>query len=104
MYFQITLFNLVTLCLMAATLWVAVRRYVASIESNWPLVYYSALFAYWSGYPYTLDTYWVMGGILCGLMLRFEFLGGAIEKVIRVLEVLVFVYVVWYCVKLILRW
>ena len=104
MYFQITLFNIVTLFLMAATLLVAAKRYVANPESNWPLVYYSALTAYWSGYPYTLDTYWVMGGLLCGLLLRFEFLGGAAEKLIRALELLVFGYVLWHCVKLILRW
>jgi hypothetical protein len=104
MYFQITLFNIVTLFLMAATLVVAARRFSASIESNWPLVYYGVLLAYWRGYAYTLDNYWVMGGLLCGLLLRFEFLGGAAEKLIRVLEVLVFGYVIWHCIKLILRW
>jgi hypothetical protein len=45
-----------------------------------------------------------MGGLLCGLLLRFEFLGGAVEKLIRALELLVFVYVTWRCAKLILRW
>ena len=104
MYFQITLFNIVTLSLMAATLLVAARRYAASAESNWPLAYYGVLIAYWRGYSYTLDTYWVMGGLLCGLLLRFEFLGGAVEKLIRALEALVFAYVIWRCVKLILRW
>jgi hypothetical protein len=53
---------------------------------------------------YTLDNYWVIGGVLCGLLLRFEFLGGAIEKIIRALELLVFGYIVWSCVRLILQW
>jgi len=104
MYFQITLFNVVTLILIAATVWVAVKRFSARVDSNWPLTYYGALLAYWRGYAYTLDTYWVMGGLLCGLLLRFEFLGGAAEKLIRALEVLVFGYVCVCCVKLILRW
>jgi hypothetical protein len=104
MYFQITLFNVVTLILMAATIWVAVKRFSVRVDSNWPLTYYGVLLAYWRGYAYTLDTYWVMGGLLCGLLLRFEFLGGAAEKLIRVLEVLVFGYVIVCCVKLILRW
>ena len=104
MYFQITLFNVVTLILIAATVWVAVKRFSARIDSNWPLTYYGVLLAYWRGYAYTLDTYWVMGGVLCGLLLRFEFLGGAAEKLIRALEVLVLGYVIVCCVKLILRW
>lgn len=104
MYFQITLFNVVTLLLMAATLLVAAKRLSSAVDSNWPIAYYGVLLAYWRGYAYSLDNYWVMGGLLCGLLLRFEFLGGAVEKLIRALELLVFFYVTWRCVKLILRW
>ena len=104
MYFEITLFNVVTLMLMVATLLVAARRFSARMDSNWPLTYYGVLLAYWRSYAYTLDTYWVLGGLLCGLILRFEFLGGAVEKLMRALEVLVFGYVIYCCVKLILRW
>jgi hypothetical protein len=104
MYFQITLFNVITLMLMAATVLVAARRFGARVDSNWPLAYYGVLVAYWRGYAYTLDTYWVLGGLLCGLILRFEFLGGAVEKLIRALEILVFGYVIFCGVKLILRW
>jgi len=46
----------------------------------------------------------VLGGLLCGMMLRFEFLGGAVEKLIRTLELVVFCYVVWRCIHLILQW
>ena len=104
MYFQITLFNIVTLFLMAATLLAAAKRVAAGVDSNWLLAYYGLLISYWRGYAYTLDNYWVLGGLLCGLVLRFEFLGGAVEKLIRTLELLVFSYVVWRCVKLILQW
>jgi hypothetical protein len=104
MYFEITLFNVVNLILMAATALVAAKRFGARADSNWPLTYYGGLLAYWRSYSYTLDTYWVMGGLLCGLLLRFEFLGGAAEKLIRALEILVFGYVILCCVKLILRW
>ena len=104
MYFEITLYNIVTLSLMAATLLIAAKRFTAGAASNWPLAYYGALLAYWRGYAYTLDTYWVFGGLLCGLLLRFEFLGSAVEKLIRTLEVLVLAYVAWHCVMLILRW
>ena len=104
MYFQITPFNILTLFLMAATLLVAVKRFSARIDSNLPLTYYGLLLAYWRGNAYTLDNYWVLGGLLCGLLLRFEFLGGAAERLIRGLEQLVFVYVAIRCAKLILQW
>ena len=104
MYFQITLFNVVTLFLMGATLGITAKRLTSSPDSNWPLVYYGLLLGYWRGYMYTLDNYWVIGGVLCGLLLRFEFLGGAIEKIIRVLELLVFGYIVYSCVRLLLQW
>ena len=104
MYFQITLFNIVTLFLMAATLIMVVKRFSMRVDSNLPLTYYGLLVAYWRGNAYTLDNYWVLGGLLCGLLLRFEFLGGAVEKLIRVLEQLVLVYVVVRCVKLVLQW
>jgi hypothetical protein len=104
MYFQITLFNIVTLFLMATTLVIAAKRLTSGIDTNWPLAYYALLLAYWRGYAYTLDNYWVMGGVICGLLLRFEFLGGPAEKLIRALELLAFGYVAWRCVELILQW
>jgi hypothetical protein len=103
MYFQITLFNSVTLLLMAATLLIAVKRFSGRVDGNWPLTYYGLLLAYWRGNAYTLDDYWVLSGVLCGLLLRFEFLGGAVEKLIRLFELLVFLYVAVRCVKLILQ-
>jgi hypothetical protein len=104
MYFQITLFNIVTLFLMAATLLIAVKRFSGRVDSNLPLTYYVLLLAYWRGNAYALDNYWVLSGVLCGLLLRFEFLGGTVEKVIRSFELLVFLYVGVRCVKLILQW
>jgi hypothetical protein len=104
MFFQITLFNVVTLFLMAATLLITVQRFSGRVDSNLPLTYYGLLLVYWRSNAYTLDNYWVLGGLLCGLLLRFEFLGGALEKLIRSLELLVFLYVGVRCVKLVLQW
>jgi|SRR5579863_6955155 len=104
MYFLITTFNVVTLLLMAATVWVAIKRFTLHADSNWPLLYYGVLALYWLRDSYTLDNYWVVAGVLCGLFLRFEFLGGAVEKMIRAVELAVFAYVIFRCVKLVLMW
>ena len=45
MYFEITVFNVVTLILMAATALVAIKRFSVRTDSNWPLAYYGVLLA-----------------------------------------------------------
>ena len=104
MYFQITIFNVVTLFLLLATFVMGYKRFTLPGESNWPLVYYALLIVYWRSYPFSLDNYWVLMGVLCGLLLRFEFLGGPFKKVIRGIELVVFGYIVWRCFKLIMMW
>jgi hypothetical protein len=56
MYFQITIFNIVTLFLMAATLLIAAKRFSSAVGSNWPIAYYTVLLAYWRAYAYTWTT------------------------------------------------
>jgi hypothetical protein len=46
----------------------------------------------------------VLMGVLCGVLLRFEFLSGPFQKVIRAIELVVFCYIVWRCFKLIMMW
>src|SRR6266496_2304913 len=104
MYIPITLFNVLTLGMLAATVWVAIKRFTLPVDSNWPLAYYAILVAYCRAYAYSLDNYWVLAGLLCGLLLRFEFLGGAAVKLIRAVEIGVFVYVVGRCAVLLLQW
>ena len=55
MYFPITLFNVVTLFLLLATIVMAYKRFTLPGESNWPLVYYAILIAYWRSFTYSLD-------------------------------------------------
>jgi len=56
MYFPITVFNVVTLFLLLATIAMAYKRFTLPGESNWPLVYYAILIAYWRSFTYSLDT------------------------------------------------
>ena len=104
MYFTVNVFNIVTLFLVGITIFFAVKRFTLHPDSNWPLAYYGGLVTYWLRNTYTLDNYWVSAGVLCGLLLRFEFLGGAVEKMIRAVELAVFTYVIVKGVKLVLMW
>lgn len=104
MYFRFTLFNNLTLALMGLTVWMAAGRLASRADSNWPLLYYLLVLAYWKAFEGGLNTYWVLTGVACGLLLRFEFLGGAVAKLVRAVEYAFFAYVLWRGVGLILGW
>jgi hypothetical protein len=102
MYFRFTLFNTLTLVLMAATaamIWIRLR---VSVEKTWPLVYYVILVAYSEGFPGSLSPYAVFAGVVSGLLLRFEFMGGVVLKGVRLVEFAVFGYVLFRAVQLLL--
>ncbi|MGB9605301.1 MAG: hypothetical protein ACPL88_05400 [Bryobacteraceae bacterium] len=102
MYFRFTLFNTLTLILLAATvamIWIRLR---VSIEKTWPLAYYALVIAYSEAFPGSLSPYGVFTGVVSGLLLRFEFMGGPVLKAIRLLEFGVFGYVLARGVQLLL--
>ena len=104
MYFDYTLSNFVILFVIAATLLTGCLRFHLSLESNWPLAYYVVLVSYWHGSFDTLDSYWVMAGLICGIVLRFEILGVPVERLFRCLELLVFIYIIRESTALLFRW
>ncbi len=104
MYFRFTLFNTLTLVLMFATMAMAWVRLRFSVEKTWPLIYYLMLIAYSEGFPGSLSSSWVFAGVVLGLLLRFEFMGGAVLKGARVAEFVVFGYVLLRGLQLLLLW
>ena len=104
MYFDYTLSNFVILFLIGSTPLTGCLRFHLSLDSNWPLVYYAVLLSYWHGSFDTLDSYWVMAGLICGIVLRFEILGVPVERLFRCLELLVFIYIIRESTALLFRW
>lgn len=104
MYFRWTLFNGCTLLVAAITAALIAARLRRVLQSNWPLLYYAAVLGYWKGFEGSLNTAWVFLGGACGLLLRFEFIGGAPLTSVRILEFLFFGYVILRCVELLLLW
>ena len=91
--------------LMALTLFMAGVRMRKPLETNWLLFYWGLITIISFRYPdETFDPRVVMVGLSVGLLLRFEFLGGAFEKLIRAVEIAVFIYIVARCVKAIFQW
>jgi len=104
MLFTFTLFNVCTLVLIGLTISVIVARLRGLLESNWPLGYYALVIIYWQVFPGGLDPHWVFVGLVSAALLRFEFLGGVILTLVRVLEFCFFGYIIWRALSLLLLW
>lgn len=104
MYFRFTLFNSITLFIMALTTGMIYARFRYRLETTWLLAYYLIVAGFWLGFEGSLAAPWVIGGIACGVLLRFEFMGGAALNGVRVLEMVFFGYMLWRCTALLLLW
>ena len=96
----LTLFNSLTLFLLALTLWMAVARFRFRAASRWFLLYYVFLLAFSRAFEYSLNTWWLCLGVACGLALRFA----PGWTVVRAAELAFFGYVLWRGLGLVLGW
>lgn len=101
---RFTLFNCITLLIMALASGVGVSRWKGNMRGTWPLLCYLLIAAFWKFFPGSLNTWLVMTGIVCGLLLRFAPLGGWLLMGVRVAEALVLAYIVVRGVGLLLGW
>jgi hypothetical protein len=92
---SVTSFSLLTFILLVLTVWVVVGRFTRSLESNWPLVYYLMVVAHLKAFDGGLNPYCVYVAVVCGLFLRFEFMGGPVLKTFRVIELGMLAYIAW---------
>src|SRR5262245_39399465 len=99
-YFRFTLFNCLTLSVMALPVVVAVNRWRGKVRGNWALCYYAVLLGSAFGFRGGLDPAWVLTGVAIALGVRYSPWGAAL----RCAETGVFVCVLWRCLGLILLW
>lgn len=92
-------FNITTLLLLALTIWMINSRYRTRLENNFPLFYYLALVAYTRKFDQVLEFNYILVAIVLAALLRFEFLGGWMVKVLQYTETAVLVYVIIRCVS-----
>jgi hypothetical protein len=100
----VTLFNSITLFVMALTLWTAYARFRFRLASNWFGAYYAVLGGFWLGFDGSLNTWWLGLGALSALLLRADFLRGAPLLAVRAAELAFFAYVLWRGLALFLLW
>lgn len=98
--FRFTLFNGITIFIMAATAGVAALRAAGRAGSKWPLVYYPVLLAYALGFPYSVHPLWPAAGLALSLMVRF----GVFAFPARMAELVVLAYVFLRGLALVMLW
>lgn len=87
--------DFVTLVLMGLTAWLGLSRQSTKLESDWPLFYYLFLVLYLKAVDTLLDPYMIYVGVVSGLFLRFEFMGGWFLKFVRGTELFVLAYIIY---------
>jgi hypothetical protein len=104
MPFRFTLFNSITLLVMAATAWTAYARWRFRVDSNWFALYYLLILGFWMGFDGSLNTWWTMAGVAGAILLRANPRCGAVRNGARVLELAFFVYAMGRGLGLLLLW
>jgi hypothetical protein len=104
MDFKFTLFNSITLFVMAATAWMAYARFRFRLDSNWLPVYYLLILGFWMGFDGSLNTWWVLAGVAAAVLLRSRLARGPFQNGVRVTELGFLGYVLWRGLGLLLLW
>ncbi|HLY20198.1 MAG TPA: hypothetical protein VKR61_23385 [Bryobacteraceae bacterium] len=99
-HYPFTLFNGISLLMLALTIAVVWQRFRGRPGSNWPLLYYAAIGGYTLGFSGGLHPWWVMAGAACAAAIRF----GLYAATVRLVELVPLGYVAWRLAGLVLMW
>lgn len=93
---------LYTFSLFVGSIWLAYMRPSMKADNNWAMVYYFLLVGHLNGYEQALNANSVYTGVVCGLMLRFEFLNPRFSLFVRLIELGALGHIV-YCLFEVMR-
>ncbi|HEU0121121.1 MAG TPA: hypothetical protein VFQ91_11400 [Bryobacteraceae bacterium] len=94
--------ELLALIACGLTTWLLVGRGRMAPENNWPLVYYLGMVFYQKTGGGFLDANFLYAGVVCAMIIRFEFMSPAVVKLFRFIEGICLVYIVWRCLEFVL--
>ena len=102
MFFRFTDIELLALFAASITAWLFAVRGRMAPESNWPLVYYLGMVFYQKTGGHFLEPAFIYGGVVCAMMIRFEFMSQGFVRTFRVIEAICLIYIIWRCVDFVL--
>jgi len=79
--------NVTTVVFVGMSVWTIVSRVRGRPDANWPLFFYLGVVMYHQGLPGRLHPYLVFSGVISTLLLRFEFMGGPMLKLMKVVDI-----------------
>ena len=104
MSFHATNFTVSILLLMALTLFIAGVRVRKPVENNWVLFYWILITVVTITNPDVFDFRVIGVGLAAGLLLRFEFMGSAFTKLVLIVEMAIWAYILYSCWLIILSY
>lgn len=94
MSFNANNFTVTVLLLMALTVFMIGVRVRKPLENNWLLFYWLAMMVFTISRPEANFDFRIMAvGLIAGLMLRFEFMNRTLSRMVMLVELCVFIYV-----------
>ncbi|MBI2686092.1 MAG: hypothetical protein HYX27_07240 [Acidobacteria bacterium] len=102
MSFRFSDIELLALVACGLTVWLFVMRGRLALENNWPLVYYLGMVFYQKTGGQFLDANFLYAGVVCAMMIRFEFMSQGFVKTFRVIEAICLIYIIWRCIDFVL--
>lgn len=97
MAFNPTPTNMTEVLLIALAVWAALVLWKQKLDSNLPMLFYTALFAFTNSTGRPVNTYMLCAGAGLALLLRFEFLNSGFSRLVLVLEVAALGLITWTC-------
>ena len=95
MTFHATNFTVSILLLMALTLFIAGVRVRKPVENNWVLFYWILVTVATISNPELYDFRIIAVGLAAGLLVRFEFMNNAITRLVLIVEMCVWAYILY---------
>jgi len=94
--------ELLALVAFGITAWLFTMRSRIVTESNWPLVYYLGMVFYQKTGGRFLEANFLYTGVICAMMIRFEFMSPKVVKIFRFIEAICLIYIIWKCLDFVL--
>ena len=82
--------------------WLFAVRGRTPAESNWPLAFYLVLVFYQKTGGQFLEANFIYAGVVCAMIIRFEFMAHGFVKIFRFIEAICLIYVIWRCIEFVL--
>ena len=76
-----------TFALLMGASWIAFMRFRTKPDTSWPLIFYLVLVVYSNQYGQAIPPIVLYVSVVCGLLLRFEFLNERLIFFVKIIEV-----------------